>query len=95
MLAQAEDVYNGVGVFGSPDKIVSGCEHFKAIGVEILPDQRARSAGVITAAAPQDKRLPGHDYLVAQDCGAPHHVKGIGITTGRKLDLYLHVPEAI
>lgn len=56
-LDMAEEIYDEVGVFGSPDKTVRGSEVFKSIGAEVLSDSRARSAGVITVGAPQEKRL--------------------------------------
>ena len=57
-LARAESIYQSEGVFGSDDKTIRGAETFKVVGAEILSDDYARNAGIVSVAAPLSKRIP-------------------------------------
>ena len=56
-LDAAERAYAEERIIGSDEKTVRGEKNFKVIGAEVLSDDRVRSAGVTTVAAPLAKRI--------------------------------------
>lgn len=56
-LACAREVYRREGLLGSEEKDVEGQRRFKAVGAEVISDEKAVDAGCVTVAAPVAKRL--------------------------------------
>ena len=57
-LAVAEEIYKAHGVVGSDEKTIRGATRFKIIGAEVQSDNKTQDAGLVTVAAPAEKRFP-------------------------------------
>lgn len=88
LLGVAEEAYKKAGALGSDDKTISGSDHLKAIGAEILSAPKVLGAGLTMVGAPLEKRnaLAASSSLITMRSVACHH-QGPGLSTCWKLGL--------